>query len=245
MSTKSTVFRNTNPNLTKGKTMKKKILAMMIAVGVISSAHAQFGNIGGMLGGGKSSGGGDVSVMVDEFNKDSSMVNEAVTYSLIQIVAALGDKRQIAAVKAISDNLTKTTDPKERGSIQGTAIKEQATVAQELLKSQEAKAKVEKLSPEMQKKVSKSIFAVGIAALRIPGMMDKGRKIMEGVGSNPMAISSALPVKEGMSVFADAMPKMPTIVSTGLSLMRDVKMDPGNPTIDAKLEVDKSLTIPG
>lgn len=225
--------------------MKNKIFAIFVALGLISSAHAQFGGLGGMLGGGKSSGGGDVSAMVGEFNKDSSLINEAVTYSLIQIVAALGDKEQIAKVKTINDNLTKATDPKEKNAIQGTAIKDQTAVAQELLNSQDAKAKIEKLSPEMQKKVSKSIFAVGVAALRIPGMMDKGKKIMEGIGANPMNIGMALPVKDGMSVFASALPKMPTIVSTGLSLMRDVKVDPGNPVADSKLVVDTSPTIPG
>jgi hypothetical protein len=197
-----------------------------------------------MLGGGKSSGGGDVGVLAEEFNRDASAINEVVTYSLMQIVAALGDKQQIAAVKAVNDNLSKATDPKEKGSIQGTAIKEQAAIADELLKSDQAKAKVEKMAPEMQQKVAKSIFAVGVASLRIPAMMDKGKKIIEGVGSNPMNITKAIPVKDGMSVFASALPKMPSILTTGLKLMRDVKVDPGNPAADSKLEADKNLMVP-
>lgn len=223
--------------------MKNKLVALFLALGVASSANAQFGGLGGMLGGSKG-GGGDVGVMAEEFNRDASAINEVVTYSLIQIVAALGDKQQIAAVKAVNDNLSKATDPKEKGSIQGTAIKEQATIAEELLKSDQAKAKVEKMAPEMQQKVAKSIFAVGVASLRIPVMMDKGRKIIEGVGSNPMNISKALPVKDGMSVFASALPKMPSILSTGLKLMRDVKVDPGNPAADSKMEADKNPSIP-
>ncbi len=228
--------------------MKNKIIALFIALGAVSSANAQLGGLGGMLGGmlggGKSSGGGDVGAMADEFNRDASAINEVVSYSLIQIVAALGDKQQIAAVKAVNDNLAKTTDPKEKGSIQGTAIKEQAAVADELLKSDQAKAKVEKMAPEMQQKVAKSIFAVGVAALRIPVMMDKGMKIIEGIGSNPMNITKAIPVKDGMAVFAAALPKMPSILTTGLKLMRDVKVDPGNPAADSKMEVDKNPSIP-
>lgn len=226
--------------------MKNKIIALFIALGAVSSANAQLGGLGGLGGmlGGSRSGGGDVGAMADEFNRDASAINEVVTYSLIQIVAALGDKQQIAAVKAVNDNLAKTTDPKEKGSIQGTAIKEQAAIADELLKSDQAKAKVEKMEPEMQQKVAKSIFAVGVASLRIPVMMDKGRKIIEGVGSNPMNITKAIPVKDGMAVFIAALPKMPSILTTGLKLMRDVKVDPGNPAADSKIEPDKSVAFP-
>lgn len=227
--------------------MKNKIIALFIALGAVSSSNAQLGGLGGMLGGmlgGGKSGGGDVGAMAEEFNRDASAINEVVAYSLIQIVAALGDKQQIAAVKAVNDNLAKATDPKEKGSIQGTAIKEQAAIADELLKSDQAKAKVEKMAPEMQQKVAKSIFAVGVASLRIPVMLDKGKRIMEGVGSNPMNITKALPVKDGMAVFFDALPKMPSILTTGLKLMRDVKVDPGNPAADSKIEPDKNVNFP-
>lgn len=224
--------------------MKNKIIALFIALGAVSSANAQFGGLGGMMGGAKGSGGGDVGVMAEEFNRDASAINEVVSYSLLQIVAALGDKTQIANVKAVADNLNKTTDPKEKGSIQGTVTKDTAAVAEALLKSDEAKAKVEKMAPEMQQKVAKSIFAVGVASLRIPAMMDKGKKILEGVGSNPMNITKALPVKDGMAVFAAALPKMPSILTTGLKLMRDVKVDPGNPAADSKFEADKNLIVP-
>lgn len=224
--------------------MKNKIIALFIALGAVSSANAQFGGLGGMLGGGKSSGGGDVGALADEFNRDASAINDVVSYSLLQIVAALGDKTQIANVKAVADNLSKATDPKEKNSLQGTTVKDTAAVAEVLLKSADAKSKVEKMAPEMQQKVAKSIFAVGVASLRIPALMDKGKKIIEGVGSNPMNISKALPVKDGMAVFAAALPKMPSILTTGLQLMRDVKVDPGNPAADSKLEADKNLIVP-
>lgn len=215
--------------------MKSKILAVLLVLGSVTAAHAQFGALGGLTGSSKSSGG-DVGPMIEEFNKDSSVINQAVSASLFQIVAALGDKQQIAKVKTISESLSKSTDTKEQGSIRGTAIKEQSTVAQELLNSADAKSKMEKLAPEMQQKVAKSIFQVGIAALRIPGLTEKGKKILEGVGSNPMNLGKVGPIKDGLSMFADAGPKLPTIVSTGLKLMRDVKVDPGNPAADSKLE---------
>lgn len=226
--------------------MKFKLAALMLFMGVTTSANAQFGNlVGGLLGGAATVGaGGDVSVMVEEFNRDANNINEAVTYSLIQIVAALGDKKQIAEVKAVSDSLAKTTDPKEKGSIQGTAIKEQSAVAGELMKSQEAKEKIEKMSPEMRNKVSKSIFSVGVASLQIPIAMARGKQIVESIGSNPMNIMKVLPVKNGLMIFADVAPKLPTIATTGYQLMRDVKVDPGNASKESKLVADKEPVFP-
>jgi hypothetical protein len=223
--------------------MKSKVFALVLALGLVPAAHAQFGGLSALTGGAKSSSG-DVGPMIEEFNKDSILINQAVSASLIQIVAALGDKTQIAAVKTITESLSKATEPKEQNAIRGTAIKDQAAVAQELLKAADAKTKVEKLTPEMQQKVAQSIFQVGIAALRIPGMTDKGKKIIEGVGSNPMNMGKISPIKDGLAMFADAGPKLPTIVSTGLKLMRDVKVNPGNPTVDAKLE-SFTPVIPG
>ena len=228
--------------------MKNKVVALMMLMVVATTANAQFGNlVGGLLGGAASAGaggGGDVGVMVEEFNRDANNINEAVTYSLIQIVAALGDKKQIAEVKAVNDSLAKTTDPKEKGSIQGTAIKEQSAVAGELLKSQEAKDKIAKMSPEMQKKVGQSIFAVGVASLQIPIAMARGKNIIEGLGSNPFNITKVLPIKDGLLIFSDVIPKLPTIVTTGYQLMRDVKIEPGNATKESKLVADKEPVFP-
>ena len=99
----------------------------------------------------------------------------------------------------------------------------------------ESKAKMENLSPEMQKKVAQSIFAVGVAALQIPGAINRGKNIVSSVGANPMNIVKVLPVKDGLSMYIDVLPKLPTLVTTGMQLMRDVKVEAGNPTADAKL----------
>ena len=230
--------------------MKTKILTLLLAMSACTAANAQFGGLGGSLGGLLGGGSGsassaDTGTMIDQFNKDSDLISGAVSYSLIQIVAALGDKTQITAVKALNDNLANATDPKEQGSIRGTVLKEQSAVAEELLKSKDAKAKMEKLSPEMQKKVSQSLLAVGIASLRLPGLLDKGKGIVTGVGANPMHLGKLPSVQSGLTMLGDAMPKLPTIVSTGFKLMRDVKLDPGTPTADAKIvPVKPEIHIP-
>jgi len=162
---------------------------------------------------------------------------------LLQIVGALGDKTKIADIKAVNESLSKSTETKEIGALSGSIIKSNFAAADEILKSKDAKAKMESLSPEMQKKVAQSIFAVGVAALRMPGAIDKGKSIIQGVSSNPMNISKVLPVKDGLSLFADVLLKLPTLVSTGLQLMRLVKVEVGNPTADAKLK-DEPASLP-
>jgi len=76
---------------------------------------------------------------------------------------------------------------------------------------------------------------VGVAALRIPLAINKGKDIVSGVSSNPMNIPKVLPVKDGLSLFAEVLPKLPSLVTTGFQLMRDVKVEAGNPTAESKL----------
>lgn len=221
---------------------KRNFLTAMVVVGVSASAHAQ---LAGLLGGSRAStGGADIGPQIDRFNADSAVISKAMAYSLLQIKAALGTKEQVAQVVKQASELTKTTDAKEAGSLQGTIIKTEVAQVAEMLKHSSAKARIEKLSPEIQKKVAQSIFAVAVSSLKIPGLLDGGRKIVEGVGANPMMLSKIAEVKDGMSLLGDALPTLGPIVSTGMALMREVKVDPGNPTAAAELKPDTSVTVP-
>ncbi len=222
--------------------MKSKVLTVFLALAVSTAANAQFGGLGGLGGlmGGSKGGGGDVGAQVEAFNTEANLINKTVAFALIQIVGALGDKTKIADIKAVNESLSKSTDTKEIGAITGSIIKNNAAEAEELLKSKDAKAKMESLSPEMQKKVGQSIFAVGVAALRIPAAINQGKNIVSGVAANPMNLPKVVPVKDGLSLFADVLPKLPTLVSTGFQLMRDVKVEAGNPTAEATLKPESA-----
>lgn len=215
--------------------MKTKMLTVLLALVVSTSANAQFGGLGGLAGGSKGGGGGDIGAQVQEFNNEATLINKTVGFALVQIMAALGDKKDLANIKAVNESLSKSTDSKEIGALAGTIVSTQSAKAEELLKDKDAKAKMEALSPEMQKKVSQSIFAVGVAALRLPQAINKGKDIVASVTTNPMNVSKVGPVKDGLSVFSDVLPKLPSLVTTGMKLMRDVKVDPGNPTVTATL----------
>ena len=58
-----------------------------------------------------------------------------------------------------------------------------------------------------------------------------------------MNITKVIPVKDGLSLYGDVLPKLPTLVTTGFQLMRDVKVEAGNPTVEAKLSPEPA-TIP-
>ncbi len=230
--------------------MKHKLLALVASVGMAFSAHAQFGGLGGMLGsvvGGSSptaAAKGDLTSQIDGFNSESQVISDATVYALLQIQAALGDKQDAAKAKQTAENLSKATDPKEIGSIKGTVIKEQSARSEELLKSAAAKEKMAKLKPEMQKKVADSIFTVGVAALKIPGLLNTGQGIVSSLSTNPMMFTKLVSIKDGIALLGDALPKLGTIASVGVQLMRDVKVDPGNPTAETALKVDTSVSIP-
>jgi hypothetical protein len=230
--------------------MKHKLLALVASLGVAFSAQAQLGGFGSMLGGAAGAGAstttakGDLTSQIDGFNSESKIISDATVYALLQIQAALGDKQDAAMAKQTADNLSKATDPKEIGSIKGTVIKEQSARSEELLKSAAAKEKMAKLKPEMQKKVAASIFTVGVAALKIPGLLNTGQGIVSGLSTNPMMITKLVSIKDGISLLGDALPKLGTIASVGVQLVRDVKVDPGNPTAETALKVDTSVSIP-
>jgi hypothetical protein len=226
--------------------MKQKIVAILLMFGMSMSAQAQFGGLGGMLGGGGGgSGGGVDSAAVEKFSVDAVLISKAVTYATLQIQAALGDKNEVETLKERISKMNSTTDPKEQNALMGTIIKSQLSASIDLLKSAEGKARMEQLSPQMKEKVAKSLFSVGIAALRVKPLIDNGSKMVQGMASNPTLLSKVGLVKDSLTLLGDAAPKIPELVSTGFALMREVKVNPGNPTADAKLEIDSSIEIPG
>lgn len=214
--------------------MKKILLGLCLLAGIATNASAQFGLPS--IGGAKSSGGADVGELVTKFNAQNALISAAVANSLEQIIAALGDKTTIAAEKEKYEAIQKTTDPQEKAKKEGTLIKEAAGEAQKLLDSNDAQEKMKNLSPEMQQKVAKAIVNVAIAGFQVPGMLDTGKKAVEAVGSNPLQIGKVLPIKDGVTLFADALPKMIKIGSSGMKLLQDVKIKADTPSATSTLQ---------
>lgn len=234
--------------------MKK--VSTIIAIGVFSiwsvGAHAQLGGLGS-LGGAKgnkteSKDAGskeDFGAKADKFSADAAVIRDAVAWSLIQISAAVGDKKQIAMAKKAQESLNSATNPKESAAKAGTVIKDLSAEVSLQMKAADTKEKIKNLSPEMQKKVAASLLAVGIAALKLPKLLEEGQGILQGLSSNMMANMSRIgPLKDGLSMLGEAAPKLPPIVSAGFELMKAAKVNAEAPTEGAKLTVDKNPTFP-
>ena len=216
--------------------MKKVILSLCLFAGVATTASAQFGLPAGLGGGSKSGAGQDTGALVEKFNAQNYLISKTVAQSLEQIIAALADKEVIAAEKERYEAIQKITDPQEKAKQEGTLIKEASAEAQKAMDSNAAQERMKNLSPEMQKKVAKAILNVGIAALQIPGMIDTGKQTIQSVASNPLQIGKVAPVKDGVALFVDVLPKMVKIGSSGVKLLQDVKIKAEAPSATATLQ---------
>lgn len=229
----------------------KKIITVL-AVGVLSAwsvdAHAQMGGLGGLTGKkseSQSAGSEDIRAKADKFSADAALVRDAVAWSLIQITAALGDKEQIALAKKAQDSLNATTNPKENAAKTGAVIKDLGATVSLQLKAADTQEKIKKLSPEMQKKVAASLLGVGIAALKVPDLIEQGKGILQGLSSNPVANMSKIgPLKDGLTMLGQTAPMLPPIVTNGFKMLQAVKVNAGTPTAGAKLTVDKKPQFP-
>jgi hypothetical protein len=223
--------------------MKKIILSLFLVAGFSGHANAQFGLPS--LGGSKSAGGEDAGVLIAKFNAQNYLISSAVSYSMEQIIAAMGDKELIAKEKERFENIQKTTDPQEKAKKEGALIKETAVEVQKILDASDAKQKMQNLSPEMQQKVVKSFITVLAAGFQVPGMIDTGKKAIQSVGNNPMQLPKILPIKDGITMFVESFPKALTIAQTGFKLAQDVKIKAEAPTANTEIKDSKENPFSG
>jgi hypothetical protein len=229
----------------------KKIFAVF-TIGMLSAwsvdAQAQMAGFGALIGnktGSKSAGSEDIGPRADKFSADAALVRDAVAWSLIQITAAVGDKQQIALAKKAQESLSASTNPKENAAKTGAVIKDLSATVSLRLKAADTQEKIKNLSPEMQKKVAASLLGLGIATLKVPKLLDEGKGILQSLSSNPLANMSKIgPLKDGLSILAEAAPKLPAIVSAGFTMLKTMKVNAGTPTEGAKLTVDKKIAFP-
>ena len=217
--------------------MKKILLSISLIVSLVGTANAQFSLPG--LGGSKSSGGEDAGALIAKFTAQNYLISSAVSYSLEQIIAAMGDKELIAKEKERYENIQKITDPQEKAKQEGILIKEAAVEAQKIIEASDAKQKMQNLSPEMQQKVVKSFITVLAAGFQVPSMIDTGKKAIQSVGNNPMQLPKIIPIKDGITMFLDSFPKALMIAQTGFKLAQDVKIKAEAPTANTEVKDSK------
>lgn len=216
--------------------MKRNLAALFFVAILSTGAQAQFG-LPSLGGGSSNSNSGDIGAQVETFNKDANLFAQAMRASLVQINGAIGSDTQRAAAKAQMENITKGTNTQEEQARAGTYAKDSISETTALFASAEAKQRMDNLTPEIQKLVVDAYVQAIIAGTKIPAAVNSGKKILEGIGSNPMNISKAIPVKDGLSLYADMLPKIPPLLSAMAQFFKDRKVTPPNPAADAPQNV--------
>ena len=176
-----------------------------IVLGTLAAASVPaFAQFGGMLGGGKSAGGGNFDADLKSFMEKSFSIEATASKAGLAIVAAFASEQKRAEYQSMFSDVGKTTDPKEAGA---TFQKVQETATAEIKKlaeSQDLETQTKNLSAEKQKQLAKGVGNYLLAVLKAKDILSSGQSLMSSVSSNPMNITKAAPVKDALSRLGNA-----------------------------------------
>lgn len=221
--------------------MKKvmMLLSSMIFVLFVLPAHAQFGGLGGMVGGTSSGGGGgDIDGRVKSFVEGSVQINNLVVNSLSAINAAYASDSEAASIRTKAEAYVKATDPKEKAALAAEIVKTESAKLEELTKSADAVERTKKLDANKRKQVLDSLLNFGIGALRAATLADTGKSIVSSVGANPMNVTKVVPVKDALPVLADAISTSTKVIPGYYKVLRGANIEPPKVTAETKPVAD-------
>jgi len=178
--------------------LKKIVLIGSLLLVSFSAVAFDLPKIGG---GDKGASSGNIEADVADFVAKSTQMRDIAYNSMLTIVAAYADEKELAALKAKDEEISKKTDPQENGAAKAAQIKTLEAKLAEYKNQKDIGEKTKALTAEKQKKVATSLFNFAIAALNAPVLMDKGQKIVSGVSLT--SIGKVLPVKDSLPMLAD------------------------------------------
>jgi hypothetical protein len=162
-----------------------------LALSAFGSANAQFG---GLLGGGKATGGsGNVDADVKDFLGRSFKIELTASKAYLAIVAAYAKEEDRAKYQSLFQELGKLTDPKEAGAKLQQVRESTEAEIKRLAESKDLKDQTEKLSEEKQKQIGRAVGNIFYAALQAKGVIDSGKSLITSVSRNPFDIPKVEP----------------------------------------------------
>lgn len=182
------------------KSLKICLTAVMISASVVMPVHAQFGGLGGLVGGGKPAAGGDVGAQVADFMTRTAVVSVLAANSLAKINASFDNEEALARRRKEQEDLAKITDPNEKNARAAEILKSESAAADQLSKSADLQERMKNLDAAKKKQVAQALFNFGIAALQAPGLLQSGESIIKGAGANPLNIVKVVPIKDAIPV---------------------------------------------
>lgn len=175
--------------------------AVIVAISLIAAneAHAQFGAIGGMLGGSKGAAStGDIGTDVTAFMTKSAALSAMASRSLTAINAAFASDEEIAAKRAALAATNQITDPKEKEAKTAELYESQSAEAKRRLNFGEMEQKIGGLDSAKKKQIGDAIMNFRIGSLQAIDLTRNGQAIVKQAGMNPMNLPKILPVKDAI-----------------------------------------------
>lgn len=170
-----------------------------------STANAQFGSLGGMLGGGGDKASGNIDTDVKNFLAKSVNIERTLNSAALAIVAAYANEADRAKLQGSLDEMKKTTDPKEAGAKFQEVSESTSAEMKKLTASSDLSAQTQNLSESKKKQIAVGVGNFLLGALQAKDLVPTGQTVMKGVSSNPMNITKVIPVKDALPRLASAM----------------------------------------
>lgn len=177
----------------------KKTVVIAACLFAMNAAHAQFGGLGKMLGGGESSANsGDVAENVSNFVKKSAVLSALTTRSVAAINAAFSSDEQIAAKRAQLGAIDKVTDPKEKEAKLAALYESESAEAKRRFDSGDMEKMIGGLDDKKKKQVGAALMNFGISALQAVDLTKSGQDMVQKASGNPMNFTKLMPVKDAL-----------------------------------------------
>jgi hypothetical protein len=177
----------------------RKAVIVAISLLVANAAHAQFGALGGLVGGNKTAASsGDLSADVNTFIAKSSALSAMASLSLTAINAAFASDEDIAAKRAALGAINQITDPKEKEAKMAALYESESAEAKRRLNSGEMEKKIGGLDSAKKKQIGDAIMNFGIGTLQAVELTKNGQALVQQAGMNPMNLPKILPVKNAI-----------------------------------------------
>jgi hypothetical protein len=222
--------------------IRRSILVAIPGLFATGSALAQFGGLGGMIGGAKpGAGGADVGVQVDDFVKRSALVSALASRALGRVNDAFRSDADAAAAKAEREAISKLTDPKEQQARTAKLVESESAAAAQLAKSTDLDAKMAALDATKKRQVADGLFNFGVGVLQAVPLLKNAQGIVQSVSANPMQLPKVVPVKDAMPLLQKVIADGSGTIATLAKVAKGANIEVRQATESSK-ESDESLT---
>ena len=214
----------------------KKILygAIFLLLSSLSTiSNAQFGGLGSLFGSAGSAASGGIDAQVKSFVDSSNQINGLIFTSLMAINAAYSSAEESAKLSSEVKAFNEITDPKERAAKVAEVQKTQTAKLEELIKSNDAIERTEKLDAVKRKQVIDSVGNFAIAGLQAVQLAATGKSIVSNVSSNPFALFQIAPVAEALPILASAISTTTDVLPGYYKILRGAKIEPPKVTAES------------